>query len=105
MGSFVTELVVIYLHLWKKIMVTHLRKWFFYTLFISDFTVNEVTFTHHKPVLHIYCINKKLMVLTNAQKQKRYRKNLKARGLYHAMKFKHAKRMRIYRQSFTGQAK
>ena len=45
------------------------------------------------------------MVLTNAQKQKQYRENLKARGLYHAMKFKHAERTRIYRQNFTGQAK
>ena len=45
------------------------------------------------------------MVLTNAQKEKRYRKNFKARDLYHAMKSKHAQRMRIYRQSFTGQAK
>ena len=45
------------------------------------------------------------MVLTNAQKEKRYRKNLKARGLYYAMKSKHAERMRIYRQNFTGQAK
>ena len=44
------------------------------------------------------------MVLTNAQKQKRYQKNLKARGLYHAMKSKRAERIRIYCQSFTGQA-
>ena len=83
----------------------HFQKCFFYILLISDFTVNKLTFTHHKSVLHIYCINKKLMVLTNAQKEKRYRKNLKARGLYYAMKSKHAERMRIYRQSFTGQAK
>ena len=104
MGSLVTELVVIYLHLWKKIMVTHSRV-FFYILLISDFTVNELTFIHHKSVVHIYCINKKLMVFTNAQKQKRYRKILKTRGLYHAMKSKHAERMQIYRQSFTDQAK
>ena len=45
------------------------------------------------------------MVLTKAQKQKRYRENLKARGLYHAMKTKHAERMRIYRQSLTGLTK
>ena len=45
------------------------------------------------------------MVLTNAQTQKRYRKNLKVGGLYHAMKSKHAERMRIYHQSFAGQAK
>ncbi len=45
------------------------------------------------------------MVLTKAQKQKRYRENLKARGLYHTMKAKHAERMRIYRQKLTGQAK
>ena len=82
-----------------------LTKVFLCILLISDCTVNEQTFTHHKPVLHIYCINKKLMVLTNAQKQKRYRKNLKVRDLYHAMKSKHAERMRTYRQSFTGQAK
>ena len=86
-------------------MVMHSPKCFFYILLISDFTVNELTFTHHKPVLHIYCINKRLMVLTNAQKQKRYRKNLKARGLYYAMKSKDAERIRIYRQSFTDQAK
>ncbi|CAM4800491.1 unnamed protein product [Rotaria magnacalcarata] len=45
------------------------------------------------------------MALTNAQKQKRYRENLKAVDLYHAMKAKHAERMRIYRQSLTGQTK
>ena len=45
------------------------------------------------------------MVLTNAQKQKQYRENLKARDLYHAMKSKHAERTRIYRQNFTRQAK
>ena len=82
-----------------------LTKVFFYMLLISHFTVNELTITHHKPVLHIYCINKKLMVVTNAQKQKGYRENLKARGVYHAMKSKHAERMRMYRQSLTGQAK
>ena len=82
-----------------------LTKVFFYILLISVFTVNELIFTHHKPVLHIYCINKKLIVLTNAQKRKRYRKNLKARGLYHAMKSKHAEQMRIYGQSVAGQAK
>ena len=85
--------------------INALTKVFFYILLISDCTVNELTFTHHKPVLHSYCINKKLMVLINAQKQKRYRKNLKARGLYHAMESKHAEGMQIYRQSFTSQAK
>ncbi|CAM4792277.1 unnamed protein product [Rotaria magnacalcarata] len=45
------------------------------------------------------------MVLTNAQKQKRYRENLKVKGLHHEMKVKHAKRMKIYRQCLTGQAK
>ncbi|CAF2753831.1 unnamed protein product [Rotaria sp. Silwood2] len=45
------------------------------------------------------------MALTNTQKQKCYRENLKARGLYHAMKAKYAERMRIYRQSLTGQTK
>lgn len=45
------------------------------------------------------------MTLTKAQKQKRYRENLKARDLYHARKIKHAERMRIYRQSLTGQTK
>ena len=96
---------MIYLHLSEENNGNALTKVFFYILLISDFTVKELTFTHHKSVLHIYCINKKLIVLTDAQKQKRYRKNLKARGLYHAMKFKHAERMRIYRQTFTGQAK
>ncbi|CAF4608178.1 unnamed protein product, partial [Rotaria magnacalcarata] len=45
------------------------------------------------------------MVLTNAQKQKRYRENLKVKGLHHEMKVKHTKRMKIYRQCLTGQAK
>ena len=71
------------------------------------FTVNGLILTVFSDlgVLHIYCVNKNIMPLTNAQKQKRYRENLKARGLYHAMKAKHAERMRIYRQSVTGQTK
>jgi hypothetical protein len=45
------------------------------------------------------------MAFTNAQKQKRYRDNLKAKGLYQAMKAKHAVQMRIYRQNLTGETK
>jgi hypothetical protein len=45
------------------------------------------------------------MTFTNAQKQKRYRENLKAKGLYQAMKAKHTVRMRIYRQNLTGKTK
>jgi hypothetical protein len=41
------------------------------------------------------------MTFTNAQKQKRYRENLKAKGLYQAMKAKHSTRMRIYRENLT----
>ena len=45
------------------------------------------------------------MTFTNAQKQKRYRENLKAKDLYQAIKVKHAARMRTYRQNLTGKAK
>jgi uncharacterized protein (DUF2461 family) len=45
------------------------------------------------------------MTFTNAQKQKRYRENLKAKGLYQAMKAKHSTRMRIYRENLTDQKK
>ncbi|CAF1442411.1 unnamed protein product [Rotaria sordida] len=45
------------------------------------------------------------MTFTNAQKQKRYRENLKAKGLYQITKAKHTVRMRIYRQNLTGTKK
>jgi hypothetical protein len=42
------------------------------------------------------------MVLTPAQKQKRYRDNLIKKGLYDLTKVKHAARMKAYRQKLTG---
>ncbi|CAF4261781.1 unnamed protein product, partial [Rotaria sp. Silwood2] len=42
------------------------------------------------------------MVLTPAEKQKRYRENLVKRGLYEFTKAKHAARMKVYRRKLTG---
>ncbi len=42
------------------------------------------------------------MALTAAQKQQRYRENLKKKGLYDLKKTKHAARMKNYRQKLTG---
>ncbi len=45
------------------------------------------------------------MALTPAEKQNRYRENLKVKGLYQAMKAKHAARMKTFRHNLTGQEK
>lgn len=42
------------------------------------------------------------MALAAAQKQQRYRDNLKKKGLHDSRKTKHATRMRAYRKKLTG---
>ena len=45
------------------------------------------------------------MVLTFAEKQKRYRENLKIKGLYQTMKAKNTARMKAFRYNLAGEKK
>jgi len=45
------------------------------------------------------------MALTPAQKQKRYRENLKAKGLQQTMKAKNADRMKTFRRNLNSEVK